>query len=93
MNSFTQVSERIAALSQALQERSPHIKTILHQIHTTLAQQPENVTLLTEEQIVPIIQGLEQVTNTHFAISSSKGAGSTKIAKKLANASMDAFGF
>lgn len=36
--------------------------TLLREIHTTLLQQPENVTLLSEEEIKTIVNGLEVQT-------------------------------
>lgn len=87
------LQERFAALDKSLAERSPQIKLILHEIHTTLKKQPENVTLLSEDEIAIVFQSLEQVTGTHFAISQTKGSGSGKTAKKAATMSLKDLGF
>jgi hypothetical protein len=87
------VQEKLANLQARLEARDPDIKTALSTLHNTLKKQPENVTILAEDQILILVKGLEHVTGVHFAVSSSKGTGSTKLAKKLANAPDSAFGF
>jgi len=87
------LEEKLTSLDSLLKERSPLIKVALQEIHTLLKKQPENVTILSEEQIASIVQSLEQVTGEHFAISATKGTGSTKLAKKLGKADAGAFGF
>ena len=77
-----ELQQKLAELHASLLNRSPQISTILQTIHTTLKSQPENVTLLSEEEIQTIVEGLKMQTQTQFAISSTKGsAKSAGIAK------------
>lgn len=52
----------IAELETALTSATPNMPTLLRQIHTALKQQPGQVTLLSEEDILTIVKGLERQT-------------------------------
>lgn len=90
-DSLLMVREKIASLQSALLERHPRMPTLLAEIHTTLRAQPENVTLMTEEEIRVIVSGLEKQTNTFLADVVSKSKKSASTATKLKNLSEDAF--
>lgn len=88
------LQNKITELSTMLLDKHPRMPTLLHEIHTLLSKQPENVTLLKEEEIAVIVQGLMIQTGTEFAKSavSGKGASSTKsLTAKIKNLGADAF--
>ena len=63
------VKEQIANLQQRLLSAHPEMPLLLRKIHTTLRSDPEIVTLLEDEEIGVIIEGLKQQTNTVIATS------------------------
>ena len=69
-----QLKEKVASLEAALLSRHPTMPTLLRDIHTALRAQPENVTLLSEEDIKVIVQGLQVQTGNFLAESVSKGS-------------------
>ena len=90
-DSLILVQEKIQSLQSALLERHPRMPNLLQEIHQALKAQPENVTLLPEENIAIIVQGLQQQTNTFFAESVAKGKGKAGTAARLKNLDEDAF--
>jgi hypothetical protein len=58
-----QLHEKVQALQDALLHKHPTMPVLLREIHTALKKQPENVTLLSEEEIKVIVNGLEKQTN------------------------------
>ncbi len=83
--SSDELLERINALEFALNERTPNLPVLLKEIHTALHADPENVTLMTEEQINVIVRGLMAQTNTYIATSIVKSTTT----KKLKNLSIN----
>lgn len=81
------LKEKIAQLENLLLEKHPTMPLLLSKIHDTLKQQPENVILLSEEEIAIIVSGLKEHTNTSFAAIKPKKAPSTTA--KLKNLSAD----
>lgn len=75
-----EISEAIADLSDKLLSQHPEMPHLLRKIHQTLKANPECVTLLSEEQIGIIVNGLSKQTQTTIAttISSSKKGKSIK---------------
>lgn len=61
------LKEKVADLEKALLERHPRMPVLLREIHKTLSQYPENVTLLAPEDIRIIVSGLEQQTGIELA--------------------------
>lgn len=90
-DSLLLVREKIASLQSALLERHPRMPTLLQEIHSALRAQPENVTLLAEEDICTIVSGLQQQTNTFLADTVSKSKGKAGTTTRLKNLSEDAF--
>jgi hypothetical protein len=89
-----ELKSKIADLSSAILERHPRMPTLLREIHQTLKQYPENVTLLSEEDIGVIVQGLEKQTNVFLSqtVTGAKGkSGNKSLATKIANLGDDAF--
>lgn len=76
-----ELSEKLASLETLIKEKHPRMPSLLQEIHSALRQQPENVVLLSEEEISSIVEGLKIQTGVAFAASavSSKGAASKKL--------------
>jgi hypothetical protein len=55
-----QATEKIAALEVALANEQPNYAILLKEIHKQLSEDPDCVTLLTEEQIAILVSGLEK---------------------------------
>ena len=89
------LKEKVADLSAALLERHPRMPTLLQEIHKALQLQPENVTLMTEEELAIIVDGLKMQTGVQFATSAvkeSKKAGANQsILAKIKKLGADAF--
>ena len=69
MSTVSQIQMQVAELQAALLSAHPTLPTLLQQIHAALKADPENVTLLSEEEISVIIQGLSKQTQTAIATS------------------------
>ena len=67
MNLSEQISEKILALDEALQSQHPTMASLLQEIWKTLKANPDCVTLLTEEEIGVIVNGLKRKTATEIA--------------------------
>lgn len=80
LNSFD-LQEKVAALQDALLSSHPTMPTLLRQIHTLLRADPEQVTLLSEEDISVIVRGLSKQTQVELVASSLKSR--TKSLKSL----------
>jgi hypothetical protein len=79
-----QLAEQLAALQSALLSAHPQIPSLLRTIHTALKNDPTNVTLLSEEQIATVVQGLQRQTATQLAVAATKPAAK----KALKNVSL-----
>ena len=67
------VQEQIENLKAALLAAHPTMPILLRDIHKTLKADPEVVTLLTEEEIGVIVNGLSSQTQTTIATSLASG--------------------
>jgi DNA polymerase III psi subunit len=85
------LQEKIASLQAALLDAHHKMPGLLHDIHKTLRAQPENVTLLSEEQIQIVVAGLEKQTNTHLVQSVSKSAKKATAVTAIKKLGTDAF--
>ena len=85
------LSEKVASLASAILEKHPTMPTLLREIHTTLSKYPEQVTLLTEQEISIIVSGLSVQTNVAFAASATKPAGVKSLTAKIKQLGADAF--
>ncbi len=82
MSLSIQLQQQVAELEQAILSAHPTLPTLLQQIHRNLKADPEAVTLLSEEQIGVIVNGLSRQTQTAIATSiSTKKSG--KASSKL----------
>jgi hypothetical protein len=67
MNLQEQVTEKILSLQSALLSQHPQLPILLREIHTTLKENPDCVTLLTDEEVGVIVNGLKKQTATEIA--------------------------
>lgn len=88
-----EIQTKLQALQQALLDSHPALPTLLRDIHTTLKNQPEQVTLMTEDEIHLVIQGLEKQTNTYLAATTLKSSKSPSAKAKLKATSSADLGF
>lgn len=87
-----ELQEKVADLSSALLAKHPRMPTLLREIYQNLRAQPENVTLLSEEDISIIVRGLQVQTQTEFASAVTKSPSATKNLKtKISQLGADAF--
>lgn len=82
------LQEKFIKLNTALLERMPQMPGILQEIWVALKKQPENVTLLSEEEIQRIVAGLEVQTDTKLLDIAMKSK-SPSVAKKLKGLTAD----
>lgn len=69
-----EIQMNIAELEEALISTHPEMPVLLRKIHTKLKNDPEIVTLLSEEEINTVIRGLEVQTNVSLAPASKPKA-------------------
>lgn len=62
-----EVREKLAQLEDMLTKEVPNISTLLRDIHRTLKNDPDVVTLLSEEECSILVRGLKKQTNTNIA--------------------------
>lgn len=72
MNLNEQIKEKILSLESALQSQHPTMPSLLQEIWKTLKANPDCVTLLTEEEIGVVVNGLKQQTRTEIATTALK---------------------
>ena len=82
---------KVQELSELILSKHPRMPTLLREIHTTLRNYPEQVTLLDEQSISVIVSGLQVQTNTVFSQAAISGSGTTSLKKKIAALGTDAF--
>lgn len=85
------LKEKVASLEAALLSAHPSMGTLLRDIHQALRKQPENVTLMSEEEIATIVRGLERQTQTYLADTTTKGAKKAAVVGKIKALGADAF--
>jgi hypothetical protein len=86
-----QLREKVGQLSQAILSKHPTMPTLLREIHTTIRQYPEQITLLEEEDIAIIVAGLSVQTNVAFSQAANKPAAVKSLASKIKQLGVDAF--
>lgn len=91
-NAF-ELATKVEELSQAILVRHPTLPNLLQQIHRTLQQYPEQVTLMTEEQVNAVVEGLKIQTGVEFAktATSGKASAATNLKRAIAAKGLDAF--
>lgn len=83
MTPYEQLQEKVISLDTAIKSRHPTMPALLQEIWRTLKAQPENVTLMTEEEIGIIVSGLQVQTNVSLAQSMTKGSKSAAVTKSV----------
>lgn len=86
-----EIKAKLDALSEALLTAHPQIPTLLRDIHRALKTFPEQVTLMTEDEIRIVVSGLEKQTNTHIAAATMKPTRAKK--ESLKNVTSSDLGF
>lgn len=81
------LSMKFAELQAALLEANPTMPSLLREIHTRLKADPDNVTLLSKEEVALVIAGLSKLTMAKFAESVTSKKPS--IMKSLKNANLE----
>lgn len=93
MQTKEQIQEKITALQKALLDDTPQMPLLLRDIHSQLKQNPEVVTLLSEDEIAAIVSGLSKQTQSHLAGSMMKATKSASATKALKRVTNDELGF
>ena len=86
----SELFDKVSALQEALLSRHPSMPGLLREIHGVLRSQPENVTLLNEDQISVIVNGLKEQTGVVFA-QAALSSGTKGLKAKIASQGLDAF--
>ena len=71
-NAHFQVQEKLASLEKALLDKTPNMPTLLRDIHRHLKNDPDVVTILTEEECNILAEGLKKQTSTELATKAIK---------------------
>lgn len=94
MTPYEQLQEKVLSLDTSIKSRHPTMPTLLQEIWRALKAQPENVTLMSEDEIGIVVSGLQMQTNTSLAQTmgkQSKSAAATKgVAAKITQLGLDA---
>ena len=61
-----QIKEKLAELESLLTAQNPGIATVLRDIHKNLKDDPDLVTVLTEEECSILVRGLKKQTQTEI---------------------------
>lgn len=81
MTPAEQLKEQVLSLQAALLEAHPQMPTLLQQIHKQLRADPALVTVLSEEDIAIVVQGLSKIQMTTIATAVAKNG--TKSLKSI----------
>lgn len=82
------LQEGIAKLQELILTAHPTLPVLLRTIHKQLRDDPELVTILSEEEIGIIINGLKVQTNTEIVTSTVKSSTTAKLKKKTLTTDM-----
>ena len=86
MNIADQIKEKVLSLQEALLSQHPTMPSLLRDIHTNLKANPDVVTLLTEDEVGVIVNGLKRQTATEIATTTLKTK--TKAVKSISLADL-----
>tara|TARA_R110000772_G_scaffold71825_4_gene157186 strand:+ start:270 stop:542 length:273 start_codon:yes stop_codon:yes gene_type:complete len=73
--------EKLAQLEEAMLNKTPNMPTLLRDIHRELKNDPDLVTILTEEECSILVNGLKQQTKTEIATKAVKKGGTKALSK------------
>ena len=80
-NQAFEVQEKLASLEAALLAGTPDMPVLLRDIHRSLKQDPDVVTLLSEEECSILVRGLKKQTATEIATKKIKSGGKKAMSK------------
>lgn len=83
MNEFDQLQEKVSSLRAVILAKHPTLPTLLKEILIALNKQPENVILLSPEQISEIVSGIEAQKGVYLAASVTKPAAQKSATAKI----------
>lgn len=83
MTPAEQLKEKVASLETALLNVHPTMPILLREIHNNLKADADLVTVLSEEEIAVIVNGLKQQTKTELATTMLKTGKTTKALKSI----------
>lgn len=86
-----QLKAKVAELEETLLSRHPRMPQLLQEIWKALRDQPENVTLLAEEDIRTVVNGLKAQTGVEFAAAAVKGPAAKSAVSKIKQLGLGAF--
>lgn len=86
-----QLKEKVSELQETLLDKHPRMPQLLQEIWKALRDQPENVTLMTEEEIQIVVNGLKQQTGVEFAAAAVKGTAAKSAVSKIKQLGLNAF--
>ena len=87
LSEVDQLKEKVASLTNVILTKHPTLPSLLSQILQALQQQPEQVLLLSPEEVSQIVAGIETHKGVYIAASVSKPAAQkTGVAKIKMNA-------
>lgn len=81
-----ELKEKVVSLQNAILEMHPQLPILLRTIHTQLMNDPEMVTVLSEEDIGIIVSGLSRQTKTEITTTPAKKESATSIINKALKA-------
>jgi hypothetical protein len=73
------LKESILSLQTALLEAHPTIPTLLQEIHSFIKANPEQVTLLSEEDIEVIVRGLSRQTAIEISVKAKPASKAARL--------------
>jgi len=73
MTPADQIKEKLASLEVSLKDSLPDMPTLLRDIHRQLKNDPDVVTVLTEEECNILVRGLKKQTATEITTAVLKG--------------------
>lgn len=86
-----QFTNKISELKDLILAKHPNMGLLLNEIHDALKKQPECVTLLSEEEIGVIADGLKVQTGIEFSVTLAKPTGIKSLKNKIQTLGVDAF--
>ncbi len=86
-----QLQSKVTELEEAITSRHPRMPQLLQEIWKALREQPENVTLMTEEEIRTVVNGLKVQTGVEFAANAVKGTAAKSAVSKIKQLGLNAF--
>ena len=80
-NQAFEVQEKLQQLKAALLAGTPNMPVLLRDIHRTLKNDPDTVTLLSDEECSILVRGLKAQTKTEIATTATKKKATKAMSK------------